>query len=201
MSTQSIAVYGAGGFGKEVRGMLELQFHQLNFAGYIDDFKKLEPSLMASRYEDVLIAISSSKIRQQLVENWKLRQVAFQRLISTDVRIHPSVQVGKGSIICPGTQLTVDITIGDFVIINLNATIGHDVVIHDYCSIMPSVNISGNVVLQKGVFVGTGATILQGITIGENAIIGAGALITKDVPPLATVIGVPGRIDSRFTSL
>ncbi len=201
MSSQSIAVYGAGGFGKEVRGMLEMQFQQLNFAGYIDDFKKLDTSLKANNFDDVLIAIAAPNIRRQLVENWKLHPVTFQRLISTDVPIHPSVQIGKGSIICPGTRLTVDIAIGDFVIINLNATIGHDVVIHDYCSIMPSVNISGNVVLQKGVFVGTGATILQGITIGENAIIGAGALITKDVPPLATVIGVPGRIDSRFTSI
>ncbi len=201
MSAQSIAVYGAGGFGKEVRGMLEMQFQQLNFAGYIDDFKNLNPSITANSFDDVLLAIASPKIRQQLVENWKLPQVTFQRLISTDVSIHPSVQIGKGSIICSGTRLTVDITIGDFVIVNLNATIGHDVVIRDYCSIMPSVNISGNVVLQKGVFVGTGATILQGITIGENAIIGAGALITKDVPSHSTVIGVPGKIDSRFTSI
>lgn len=197
MIIKSIAVYGAGGFGKEIRGMLEMQFHGLGFAGYIDDFKNLEQGLLAIDYDDVLIAIASPKIRQHLVQNWRFHEVAFMKLISTDVSIHNSVQVGKGSIICSGARLTVDITIGEFVIINLNATIGHDVVIRDYCSIMPSVNISGNVVLHKGVFVGTGATILQGITIGENAVIGAGAVITKDVPPNVTVMGVPGKIDIR----
>ncbi len=48
--------------------------------------------------------------------------------------------------------------------------------------------------VKKGASIGSGATILCGITIGERAIIGAGSVVTKDVPPDATVAGNPARI-------
>lgn len=41
------------------------------------------------------------------------------------------------------------------------------------------------------------ATILPGVTIGDYAVIGAGAVVTKDVPPYAVVMGVPGRVVGR----
>ncbi|HYO61013.1 MAG TPA: acyltransferase [Actinomycetota bacterium] len=42
--------------------------------------------------------------------------------------------------------------------------------------------------------IGSGAVILPGVTIGEDAMVGAGAVVTKDVPPGATVAGVPARL-------
>ena len=45
----------------------------------------------------------------------------------------------------------------------------------------------------RGASIGTGATILGGLTIGERAQIGAGAVVTRDVPPDATVAGNPAR--------
>jgi acetyltransferase-like isoleucine patch superfamily enzyme len=42
--------------------------------------------------------------------------------------------------------------------------------------------------------IGSGATILCGVTIGEGALIGAGAVVTKNVPPGATVVGNPARV-------
>ena len=50
--------------------------------------------------------------------------------------------MGKGNIVCAGNILTVDITLGDFNIINLDCTVGHDAVLHSYVTVYPSVNIS-----------------------------------------------------------
>ena len=49
------------------------------------------------------------------------------------------------------------------------------------------------VVLGNDIHVGANATILPGVTIGDNAVIGAGAVVTRDVPPGVTVVGVPAK--------
>ncbi|CAN5373070.1 dTDP-4-amino-4,6-dideoxy-D-glucose acetyltransferase VioB [soil metagenome] len=190
------AIYGAGGFGKEVRGMLHTvnPTNGLTFAGFIDDNKKVLPLAAPGSYDDVLFAIADPKIRQKVVAKMATSTLSNASLIDSNVLLHPSVKIGKGAIICPGVKFTVDIQVGDFVIINLNATIGHDVIIGDFCSIMPSANISGNVKLGKGVLVGAGASILQGLSVGDNSIVGAGAIVTKSVPAGVTVMGVPARI-------
>ncbi|MFH1367778.1 MAG: acyltransferase [Elusimicrobiota bacterium] len=51
--------------------------------------------------------------------------------------------------------------------------------------------VLGPVVLKKGCYLGFGCLVLPGVTVGENAIVGAGAVVTKDVPPGVTVVGIP----------
>jgi sugar O-acyltransferase (sialic acid O-acetyltransferase NeuD family) len=187
-----VAIYGAGGFGKEVRGMLSDMGNVITFAGYIDDFRIPEPVAGPGTYDDIIVAVADGAVRRSIA--MKLgEQYRFSAMVHPDVKIRESVRLGKGSIICSGAKLTVDITIGRFVIINLNATIGHDVVLGDYVSIMPGVNLSGSVKVGEGAFIGSGATVLQGLSIGANAVVGAGAVVTHDVPAGARVAGVPAR--------
>ena len=48
--------------------------------------------------------------------------------------------------------------------------------------------------MRRGASIGSGAVLLCGVTVGEGALIGAGAVVTADVPPGATVAGVPARV-------
>lgn len=190
MSVSRIAVYGAGGLGKEFRGMIEdLGFE---FIGYVDDNKNIKSADLA-KADDIVIAIARTEDRRKIARRLETSVYPFKSLIHTSVPIHSSIKVGKGCIICPGVRLTVDISIGQFAIINLNATIGHDVKLGDFVSIMPGVNVSGNVTVEDGAFIGSGATILQGLKIGKDAVVGAGAVVTKNVAPGITVVGVPAR--------
>ena len=51
--------------------------------------------------------------------------------------------------------------------------------------------------VERGASIGTGATILGNVRIGALAIVGAGSVVTRDVPPGATVAGNPARIIRR----
>ena len=41
--------------------------------------------------------------------------------------------------------------------------------------------------------IGIGAVVLDGVRVGHGSIVGAGAVVSKDVPPLSLVVGVPAK--------
>jgi serine O-acetyltransferase len=49
-------------------------------------------------------------------------------------------------------------------------------------------------IIGDNVFMGAGARVLGDIVVGEDAVIGANAVVIEDVPPGATVVGVPGKV-------
>jgi acetyltransferase-like isoleucine patch superfamily enzyme len=53
------------------------------------------------------------------------------------------------------------------------------------------------VIIEDDVWIGYNATILKGVTIGKGAVIEPGAVVSKDVPPGATVAGNPAKIISE----
>lgn len=53
---------------------------------------------------------------------------------------------------------------------------------------------AGAPVIRGHVDIGAGAKIIGNIIIGEHALIGANAVVTKDVPPLAIVAGIPAKV-------
>jgi acetyltransferase-like isoleucine patch superfamily enzyme len=53
--------------------------------------------------------------------------------------------------------------------------------------------VDRGVVIEDHVWIGTRATILPNVTIGRGAVVAAGSVVTRDVPPLTVVAGVPAR--------
>ncbi|HUV37694.1 MAG TPA: acyltransferase [Patescibacteria group bacterium] len=48
--------------------------------------------------------------------------------------------------------------------------------------------------INDNVWVGAGVSITSGVEIGEGAVIGIASVVTKDVPPMAIVLGNPARV-------
>ena len=49
-------------------------------------------------------------------------------------------------------------------------------------------------VIGDDVFIGAGAKILGSVHVGDGARIGANAVVVRDVPPHATVVGIPAKV-------
>lgn len=207
---RDIAIFGAGGFGREIKTIIDA-INKIsptyNLIGFFDDGKVkgelinsipiLGNLLDLQNYSkplDLAISISNSKIRKALVKSITNTNISYPNIVHPNVDLNgDEIKLGKGNIICNGNILTCNINILDFVILNLQCTIGHDAIINSYCSIMPSVSISGEVVLNEGVYVGVGARIINQIEVGNYAIIGSGAVVTKPLPAYVTAVGIPAK--------
>lgn len=207
---KKIAIYGAGGFGREVLMLIE-QINENNkqweIIGFFDDgmSERVEinnfPILGGIKelnewHEEIsiVLAIGNPLTKRNLIVQIKNEKIKYATLIHPNVQISNSfVKIGEGSIITAGCIITVNIVIGKHVILNLGCTVGHDAVIEDFCSFMPSVNISGEVVIRECVFAGTGTKIINQLEVGANTIIGAGAVVYKNLPPNCTAVGIPAK--------
>lgn len=205
---KNIVIVGSGGFGREVAWLIE-DINKVkpvwNIVGFVDDNNDLTDSTvngykvlgnidwLIDKEVYVVIAIGDPVGKKNVFERIKNTNNSFPSLIHPSVIMSNSVNIGDGTIICAANILTVNIEIGNHVIINLDCTIGHDAVIHDYATILPSVNVSGYVDIGECVSVGTGSAIIQGLKIGDNAVIGAGSVVVKDIPANCTAVGVPAK--------
>jgi sugar O-acyltransferase (sialic acid O-acetyltransferase NeuD family) len=203
-----IAIFGAGGFGREVNLIIQQLIkkgYPYHFLGYFDDEDKsnelgklylgdMEKLNTWEKPISIALAIGDGKTRKKVVGKITNPKVEFSKVISPYAIFNDLIKIGKGSIICAGANLTTNIQIGDFVVVNLNATIGHDCQLANYTSIMPGANLAGDVKLKECAFVGSGATILNGLEMGDSSILGAGGVLTKNIGDNQTAIGVPAKI-------
>ncbi|KAA0207252.1 MAG: acyltransferase [Proteobacteria bacterium] len=50
------------------------------------------------------------------------------------------------------------------------------------------------VTIGRDVWIGAACIVLPGVSIGDGAVVAAGSIVTKDVPPMVIVAGVPARV-------
>lgn len=123
---------------------------------------------------------------------WNRRLKWLARFLSTIARwltgieIHPGAQIGN--------RFFIDHGMG--VVIGETAIIGDDVTLYHGVTLGGTSWNKGkrHPTLNDGVVVGAGAKILGPFEVGKNAKVGSNAVVTKEVPPGATVVGIPGRI-------
>lgn len=122
--------------------------------------------------------------------------------LENDFRLFPpfytdfgkNITIGKDVFINSGCHFQDQggITIGD------GTLVGHNVVLatinHDLNPSKKRKNHYAPVRIGNHVWIGSNATVLPGVTIGDWAVVAAGAVVTKDVPAMTVVGGVPAKI-------
>ncbi len=206
---KDLYIIGAGGFGREVAWLVERindTKQEWNIRGFIDDNVNVHgmemdgyPVLGALDYlQDVngayvVCAVGNAKVRKAIVERLAEQNVEFATLVDPSVIMSKRVSVGAGTIICAGTVITVDVKIGNHVIVNLDCTLGHDDEISDYVTLYPSVNVSGCCEIGECVELGTGMKIIQGLKVAAETVVGAGATVVRDIVEPGVYVGSPAK--------
>jgi len=205
---KKLIIIGVGGFGREVAWLVERINNvvpEWDLIGFIDDNKDFhgtdvngyqvlgDSKWLRNQSEDIfaVCAVGSSKVRKKIIN--KLGNQKYATLIDPSVQLSNLVEIGEGSIICAGTIITVNVTLGSHVIINLDCTIGHNAVINSFTTLYPSVNISGDTILAECVEMGTGSQIIQGLKIERATVVGAGSTVVKNLPEYCVAVGSPAK--------
>jgi len=126
---------------------------------------------------------------------WRHHRHLLARIVShfnralTGIEIHPGAKIGR--------RVFIDHGMG--IVIGETAEVGDDVLMYQGVVLGGTslVKTKRHPTVQDGVVLGAGAIVLGPITIGESARVGAGSVVIKDVPPEATVVGVPARLAGR----
>lgn len=205
-----LIIYGASGFGKEI---LDLAININNKSKFfenviivddlnsgkkmyehnvisINDLRKNVPPNSAK----FVIALGEPKYRKKYRELLTNAGFEMQSLIHPSVEIGKNTVIGNGVIIQKGVVLTIDIKISNNVCIQPNATIAHEVLIGEDSFVASNVTLSGNVHMGKCSYIAIGVPVKQGINIGDNVIIGMGSCVSKNVPSNAVTTGNPLKI-------
>ena len=207
VTMKDLYVMGAGGFGREVMWLAE-RINEVeptwNLKGFLDDDVSLHGMviddypvfggldyLKNTEGAYVSCAVGNAEIRKAIIDRMAGFNVKPATLIDPSVLMSKRVTVGEGSIICAGTIITVDVSIGKHVIINLDCTLGHDVEVDDFVTMYPSVNISGCCRIGACTELGTGMQILQGLSIAPHTIVGASAAVVRNIEESGVYVGTP----------
>jgi serine O-acetyltransferase len=104
----------------------------------------------------------------------------------TGIEIHPGATIGRKFFIDHG----MGVVIGETAEIGENVTLYHGVTLGG----VSWEKVKRHPTLEDNVVIGSGAKVLGPFTVGKGSKIGSNSVVVKEVPPNATVVGIPGRV-------
>lgn len=207
---KDIAIYGAGGFGREVACLIHRinkeQGKIWNLIGFFDDglekgmaneygavLGNIDDLNAVSRHLSVVMAIGSPHTVEKVVSGVHNTNVDFPNIFAPDAIFldRDNITFGKGNIVCAGCIFSCNVTIGDFNVFNGLITVGHDARLGNYNSLMPATRISGAVNIGNTNFFGVSSVVLQQTKIGNQTVVGAGSVVIRKTKDGCTYVGNP----------
>jgi sugar O-acyltransferase (sialic acid O-acetyltransferase NeuD family) len=210
---EKIAIFGAGGFGREVACLINsINEHekQWDLIGFFDDNRELFGQPIShfgnclgglealNSYPEklaVVVAIGNSSVVKNIVEQISNPNIFFPNLIHPNFSVvdPESFKIGKGNIIQKNCSVSCNVSIGDFNLFNGSVIFGHDDMIGNFNTFMPASRISGEVTIGDLNFFGVGSIILQQIKIGNHVRLGAGSVLMRKPKDGFLYLGVPAK--------
>ncbi len=211
---KDIAIFGAGGFGREVACLIRRineKTPSWNLIGFFDDNPVLKGKMIShygiclgglddlNKYEKELaitIPIGNPQVVKNVYSKINNDKIYFPNIIMTDFLMGDpeTFQIGKGNIIQGGCSVSCDVCVGNFNVFNGSVVFGHDATVGSFNTFMPATRISGEVNIGDENFFGVGSIVLQQIKVGNNVRLGAGSVMMTKPKDKCTYIGNPAKL-------
>jgi sugar O-acyltransferase (sialic acid O-acetyltransferase NeuD family) len=211
MKKENIVVIGSSGHAKVVIDVIEKE-GKYRIVGLVDSYKQgieliygfglmgaedvLKPLVANGTVSSGFIAIGDNWKRHLMADKIKalVPEFKFISAIHPSAQIARGVKIGEGTVVMAGVVVNSDSQIGDFCILNTNASLDHDCVMEDFSSLAPNATTGGNVMIGAFSAISLGANIVHGHGIGKHTVIGAGALVLDDIPDYCIAYGTPAKV-------
>jgi len=205
---KKLLIIGAGSVGKFIAYNINQFTESFEIIGFLDDdgakhntviagFPVLGPVDKVQEFSGKGIAIvwgiAFPSVKKNLFDKYQDLAFEFPNFIAKDAWVSEAVSFGKGCIIYPGTAINYETKIDDFVVINMNCSLGHNCIIKSFVSLAPGVNLGGNTKIGSCVEMGIGSSTIQGILVEDNATVGGQAMVIVNVNPGEMVVGIPAK--------
>lgn len=206
---KDIALFGAGGFGREVAcliNMINKVKPTWNLIGFFDDGKPIGEDVTYGKVlggiEElnqwkselaVAVPVATPETLKRIIDKISNPLVYFPNLIAPDVVFFDENQtkIGKGNIITSRCLFSTNVSLGDFNLFNCAVLVGHDTSLGNCNVIMSSVNISGGIEIGDENFFGVQSVLLQYIKVGNNTRVGANSVVIRNTKDGNLYVGNP----------
>lgn len=203
---KKIIIVGAGGFARELQSWIfdsKEAYGDWDVCGFLDINENAPninlPIVLPKNYEPkegefLVMGIAGPQLKKKVAEDLLGKGAKFLPFIHRNVIIGRNVLMGRGCVVCPGSILSCDIAIGDFVTFNCYSCVGHDASIGSFSTLSPHVDVTGFAKVGECVLLGSHASVLPSIQVEDDSIVGAGSIVVDKVKKGCTVLGNPAKL-------
>jgi sugar O-acyltransferase (sialic acid O-acetyltransferase NeuD family) len=199
-SHQTVTIIGAGGHASVV--VSTLRGAGIEMLRVVDDdpgkhgqdvlgIPIEDTGILARADTTAIIAVGGNDTRRKLAARFE--GVKWTTAVHPSAYVHPTAQLGPGTVVFAGSVIQPNAKIGAHAIINTGVTIDHDCVIGDFVHLAPGTHLAGEVQIGEGSFLGVGCSVIPSMRIGSWTTVGAGGVVIRDLPDRVTAVGVPAR--------
>lgn len=207
---KEIAIYGAGGYGREIACLIN-QINEIKptwkLIGFFDDDENLSDNKFGKilggidalnnwdRPLSIALVIANPGYLEKISSKISNPHIDFPNIIAPNVNVFDieTFSIGKGNIISFGCRISYNVTVGSFNLLNGASTLGHNVEIKNYNVLQPSVRILGDCYVGSLNFFGVNSIVIEGVKIGNSTRLGAMSVAIRNTKDGFSYFGNPAR--------